>query len=62
MEYSRKTIDEYRVLRKDGYGYGWTNIFSSNDRGEARTALKTYKSTNPQDTVKMKKVRIPVGS
>jgi hypothetical protein len=62
MIYERKTLDEFRVLQKCSYGHGWELLFKSSSRDEAREKLRTFKDGNKQSEVKLKKVRIPLGS
>lgn len=58
MPYIRKTKDEYVVVGNYGYGDGWEDLTSEDNRTDAKQRLKEYRENEPQYDHRLIKRRV----
>lgn len=58
MSYIRKTRDEWVIEQDFGYGHGWEEVCSADNRREALDDLKSYRENQPKYPVRMRKTRV----
>lgn len=58
MPYIRKTKDEYVIIGNYGYGDGWEDLTSEDNRTDAKQRLKEYRENEPQYDHRLIKRRV----
>jgi hypothetical protein len=58
MAYVRKTKDEYQV--QGNYGYGYEEVYSSDDKQDAKQRLKEYRDNEKGVSFKLVTKRVKI--
>lgn len=60
MPRQRKTRDEWTIQGNYGYGHGWEDLCSEDNRKEARERLKEYRDNEPGTPHRIEKRRVRI--